>query len=318
MNVVPRSAGRDLLQAVPEPPAPAPDRICQVGPARARGQCTLWWRTVPELPGERVGLLGEFHAGDPKAAQQVLERACTVLLDKGCTLAVGPMDGSTWHNYRFIVDQGSAPVFFLEPRHPAAYPGYFRQQGFSEFARYSSRLQDGLILQDPRLPGVARRMQGLGVVIRTLETTRMDQELRSIHGVATRAFRKNFLYTPIPIGMFQELYAPLFAIADPELVLLACHEQEVIGFVFGIPDHLATGNGRPITTLIVKTLAVVPGRRYAGLGKLPWARLCESASRKGYVQAINALMHDRGDSVNLSSRHARLMRSYALFAKRLR
>ena len=122
------------------------------------------------------------------------------------------------------------------------------------------------------------------------EVARMEEELRSIHRVATKAFQKSFLYTPISYETFQDLYLPLLSVIDPEHVLLACRGKQVIGFVFGIPNFLEANCKTPVATFIVKTLAVLPDRTYAGLGKLLWDRLGEIASEKGYLRAINALV----------------------------
>ena len=83
------------------------------------GRCSLWWRETPLLPNERVGILGHYAAQDAEAGRLLLQRACAHLAGVGCTLALGPMDGSTWRHYRLIVDRGGEPPFFLEPDHPA-------------------------------------------------------------------------------------------------------------------------------------------------------------------------------------------------------
>ena len=72
-----------------------------------------------------------------------------------------------------------------------------------------------------------------------------------------------------------------------------------------------------IDTLIVKTLAVRPGRAYAGLGAWLLAEVHRSARQLGYTRAIHALMHESNRSKNLSAHYAQPLRRYALFSKKL-
>ena len=69
--------------------------------------------------------------------------------------------------------------------------------------------------------------------------------------------------------------------------------------------------------MIVKTLAVVPGRSYAGLGNLLASRCEHLAAGLGYTRAIHALMHEASPSRNISRRYAKTIRRYTLFARTL-
>src|ERR1043166_31608 len=80
---------------------------------RVVARCSLWWRRTPSLARHRVGLIGHYAASLPEAAGVLLERACGELASVGCTLAVGPMDGSSWRRYRFVTRFGTEPPFFL-------------------------------------------------------------------------------------------------------------------------------------------------------------------------------------------------------------
>lgn len=70
-------------------------------------------------------------------------------------------------------------------------------------------------------------------------------------------------------------------------------------------------------TVIIKTVAVLPGRAYAGLGNVLVARVQAIAYALGYRRAIHALMHDSNNSRNLSDRYARSIRRYTLYARKL-
>ena len=82
---------------------------------RLGARCSLWWTGPPPLEHHRLGVIGHYAADDDGAARRLLDAAAGRLAEAGCTLAVGPMDGNTWRRYRFIVERGAEPPFFLEP-----------------------------------------------------------------------------------------------------------------------------------------------------------------------------------------------------------
>src|SRR5437899_10602122 len=83
-----------------------------------RARCALWWKNAPIHEENRVGLIGHYAARDAEAAAEILNLASSQLSEHGCALAVGPMDGSTWQNYRLVVERGSEAPFFMEPDNP--------------------------------------------------------------------------------------------------------------------------------------------------------------------------------------------------------
>jgi len=281
------------------------------------GRCSLWWRETPLLSGERVGVVGHYAALDAEAGRLLLGQACAHLAGVGCTLALAPMDGSTWRRYRLVTDRGSEPPFFLEPDHPEEWLRHFAGTGFAPWAGYLSTVVEDLAIEDPRLDGAERRLAAAGIRIRPLDARQPEQDLRYIYRVAVVGFAGSPLYTPIPEAEFLDLYRPVLPHVRPELVLLAEDAEGPVGFVFGIPDLLQQRRGAPVDTVIVKTLAVLPGRRAAGLGRLLVARCHQAARRLGLTRAIHALMHAGNASRNICGGRARPIRRYALFARRL-
>ncbi len=279
--------------------------------------CLLWWRNTPALEGEQVGLIGGFQAAGAEAASELLHRACGMLREEGCTMAIGPMDGSTWRSYRLVTERGTEPPFFMEPGNPAEWPDYFVKAGFSILANYTSALNSDLHVVDPRIENVRQRLSTAGVLIRPIQLDRFPEELRHIYDVSIASFQKNFLYTPITYPDFESLYLPIQKAVQADLVLLAFDGEKCLGFMFAIPDFAQARRGEPITTVIAKSLAVLPGRQTGGLGTLLLAQMQQAALRLGYTRVIHALMHESNNSRNVSGHYAKTMRRYALFSRRL-
>ncbi len=286
--------------------------------ANAVARCSLWWRETPPYPGHRLGLIGHYAASDEESAAQLLAWACRQLAERGCTLAVGPMDGNTWRSYRLVTEWGSQPPFFLEPHHPAEWPAHFLQNGFGVLSEYCSTLTPGMAQPQPGLKNVAARVAGRGITFHPFNPDCFSQELNDIYAVALASFSHNFLYTPISSQEFAAMYRPLQPHLQPQLILIARQESRPVGFCFALPDLLQARRGHPIDAIIIKTVAVHPHYQTLGLGSLLVARCQQIAYELGYTRAIHALMHRGNASRKISRRHqAQTIRRYALFAKQL-
>jgi GNAT superfamily N-acetyltransferase len=137
--------------------------------------------------------------------------------------------------------------------------------------------------------------------------------------VTEASFAGSLLYRPMSEQEFARQYMALLPLVDPDLVLIAEHESETIGFLFAIPDVAGATPGRATDTVILKTVAVHPGWSGQGLGTLLGRRCHEIAREKGYRRAIHALMREDNTSGHISARlGARVIRRYVLYGRRLR
>lgn len=281
-------------------------------------RCSLWWSKAPYMPEQRIGLIGHYAAREAEAAQFLLQLACRELARHGCTLAVGPMDGSTNQRYRLLSERGSEPLFFLEPDNPDSWPGHFIGSGFTALANYYSSLQIGIERPGPRVHALAKQFAERGIVLRGLDPGRFEDELRRIYRLVRVSFRENFLASPLSEEDFLEQNRRLLPYLRPELVQFAERDGELIGFTFAIPDWLQLQRGEEINTFILKTLAVHPDFTGQGLSTLLTGHLSEIVCDLGYTRAIHALMHEKNPSRHISQTyHGQIIRRYTLYAREL-
>jgi predicted N-acetyltransferase YhbS len=280
----------------------------------ARARCSLWWSGTPPLAGHRLGLIGHYAAGEPDAADQILRLAADRLRERGCSLAVGPMDGNTWQRYRLLTERGPEPIFFLEPDNPDDWPAHFTRSGFSPLAEYYSAINTDLGRVDPGLDEIEEQAAGRGIILRRLDMNRFEHELRAIHALSLASFRHNFLYTPIGEDDFVAQYHGIQPYVRPELVLVAERSGQPVGYLFTIPDLLQAQRGQVTDTVIFKTLAVHPDHGGMGLGRLLMGRGHLAAGELGYRRGVHALFHEKNRSRRISGHSARVIRRYTLFA----
>ena len=283
----------------------------------AVARCSLWWSATPAYQQHRVGLIGHY-ASDDTLADALLSLACDQLRQAGCTLAVGPMDGSAYNRYRLVTERGSEPPFLLEPQNPITWPAHFTDNGFTPLAQYYSALQEDLTVTDPRIPEIERQVRAAGVRVRSLDASDFEGELRRVYPVVAAGFAQALLANPIGEAAFVAQYRPLASLLAPELVQIAETDERVVGFLLVVPDWLQAQRGEPIDTAVVKTIAVLPEYTRRGLAILLCERAQMAAHALGYTRAIHALMHEGNVSRHLSvTHHGRIIRRYTLYMKEL-
>jgi GNAT superfamily N-acetyltransferase len=288
--------------------------LSEEGVVRAR--CSMWWTDVSPYRQHRVGVIGHYAATNDEAAAAVLTAALEKLRQAGCTIAIGPMNGTTWRNYRFVTERGEQPTFFLEPTNPEEWPRQFEGAGFSSLATYFSALNNDVSRPDPRLEEMKKKIADAEITIRTASSD-LGAELGEIYVVSKISFRQNFLYTEIPEAEFVAMYEPLLPIVRPELVLIAEKAGRCVGYLFAIPDLAMKSRGLKIDTFIIKTVSILPEPELRGLGSLLVARAQQIGHELGFRRCIHALMFEDNISLNISRHYASVMRKYTLYSKDL-
>ena len=280
-------------------------------------RCSVWWRDTANVDGTSTGAIGHYAATDEKSGRAALDYACRELKNRGCALAVGPLDGNTWRRYRLITERGDAKPFFLEPDNPDDWPDHFRNSGFRTLANYVSEINPQMAIRQPELGSLRQKFTKLGVSIEPVSETESADDMNGIYDVICESFKDAFLYTKLDQESFQQMYAPLLQQVDPRLLLLARHAGRVVGFVFAPPDYLQQAYHGRIDTIVIKTIAILPDKRYRGLGRLLIVDMLKNALDMRYSTAVSALMHTDNRSQAISSACAGPMRRYELFARSL-
>jgi GNAT superfamily N-acetyltransferase len=248
----------------------------------------------------------------------LITNACRRLALKGCSQAIGPMDGNTWRPYRLITERGREPIFFLEPDNPDTYPMYFTANGFRTLKTYYSSLATDLRCPQPKIQLLNQSLIQKGIKFRQINLDRFSDELHRLYSLCLLSFSENFLFTPVGEQEFMNMYLPLKSSIRPEIVLIAEFQGSPVGLVFGIPNYLRADQGQAIDTFVLKLLAVHPAHRGIGLGSVLFARCHSAAQNLGYRRAIHAFMIEDNISRKISAHYGQPIREYNLFKKELK
>jgi len=301
------------------------------GAARAR----VVARLTPVLrdgAGKPYGMLGFFEAfEDEDLVSALLREALGWLRERGAGEIIGPIDGDTWHRYRFNVGPHERPPFLMEPANPPHYPRSWERLGFEPFERYHSRTVADVTPAMQALEPEHERALAAGYVLRPLDRRRLREELLLLYQISIRSFASNALYTEISREDFLALYEGVGSLLDPELVLFAHDPRgEPVAFAFAFLDRFPAvramrGKRGPLSKLRfllargqvdavnVKSLAVLPEHRRARLAyALTW-RLYRRALELGVRRANLCLIRDGNPSSRLDAGLGSEMRRYILY-----
>ncbi|WP_257667755.1 hypothetical protein [Parapedobacter tibetensis] len=261
------------------------------------GRAALYMQDKLSYGVHNPWMIGNYECVDEnEAAKSLLEKVCWDVRQQGGTYLIGPMNGSTWDNYRFSVSHREPP-FLLEPYHYLYYNEQFMINGFEVIKRYNSNKDDQLMCDGSTLLAKEREFSQQGVTIRGIDINRIDEELNNLHAFIGHAFQHNFLYTPIDLDRFISKYRAALPMINPEYVLLAENRNgEVVGFIFSYDDAYAQGDKK----LIIKTLARHEDKAYAGLGHVLVNRVTRLAKGTGYQSIIHAFIINEGDATTVS------------------
>ena len=279
---------------------------------QAIGSIALYNNPGHYLEGERAACVGYFHCiNDLKAAQILVDAVKMDAKQLGINQIIGPLNGTTWENYRFRTTE-EPPAFFLESPHPVYYNQLFEQCGFLPIKSYYSFLVEPLNRMQERVKQREQQFLDTGITFRNIDPAHYERDVRRMYELCLISFKDNFLYTPYPWEPFAKKYRLLEHVADPEMTLLAEEGDRVLGFVFMIENVLNTDQKQ----FVFKTYAVHPGIKYAGLGAVISQRITDTLIDKGYTSSIHAFVIEGSPSYNSSSSNSSIYRTYQLYAQK--
>lgn len=282
--------------------------------------------------GRPHATLGFFEALDhPEAVKELLETSIGWLRDTGAGTIVGPMNGDTWHSYRFSIGPFDRPPFLMEPYNPPYYPELWKPCGFTTLETYySQRVEDVQALMSG-LEKKHERALSNGYTMRRLDLDRFLDELGIIYDLSRESFAESLLYSEISLDEFISLYAGAKRLLDPDLTWFAhAPDGSTAGFLFTFPDELravAAMRGRrdPLALLRfaltrgkaeavnIKTAGVARAHRRMGLFAALTFCACREAVRKGYRAVNLCLIKEDNPSGALADSLAKVLRRYVLY-----
>ncbi len=177
---------------------------------------------------------------DPAVAAALFERALEWARQRNLNKIIGPKGLGVLDGMGFLVDgfdQRAAMTMMLY--NPPTYPAYAEAAGFGKEVDFvSCHITAGQFNLPERIHSIAAKVQARGQL--RVVTFRNKAELRAMAPRIGRAYNQAFVdnweYIPITDAELDLVINDLVTIADPRLIKVILHEDNVVGFLFAFPD----------------------------------------------------------------------------------
>ncbi len=279
------------------------------------GRFALYNNLLLFYNNKKAACIGSYECiNEEEASKALLGFARQEAQKTGAEFLIGPMEGSTWNNYRFS-NYNYHPNFFLEPYHHTHYNQHFIDNGFACIAEYESTLAPKFSINTSKVNALEKDLKSKGLTFRKLDITNIDTELLKLAYFSNEAFKENFLYTPINPNVFVEKYKKIIPFINPEYVWMA---EESNGNLVGV-HFCYDSKYQHQKTLVIKSLARSKNKNYNGLGNYLAAKLINKAFNDGYEYMIYAFMQKNNTSVMKLSDELKAVeyKSYSLYGTSL-
>ena len=257
-----------------------------------------------------------------KNEENIFDEIFESLRKEGIETIIGPLNGTTWNTYRYVTEKGNGRRFLLEPWNEDYNVSLFEKIGFKHLAGYISTIMEGMNSEGRK--NLNKKMERLkkfsyykDIRVESAEDKDLLTVLNDVYNLTVESFKNNFLYSELEREIFLKMYMSYEDKIVKKLFKMLYLKDELIGYVFGIPDYTELGYKGKIETMILKTIAVSPVYNGKGMGYILINSLVEEAEKEGYENVIYALMHESNVSKNIGLQLGNILRRYTLFIKEL-
>ena len=282
------------------------------------------WHNRPDYNGKKTSYIGNVNIIEKyrKNEENIFNEIFESLKKEGIETIIGPLNGTTWNTYRYVTEKGNGKRFLFEPWNEDYYVSLFEKIGFKHLAGYISTIMEGMNSEgrknlDKKMERLKKFSYYKDIRVESAEDKDLITVLNDVYNLTVESFKNNFLYSELEREIFLKMYMSYEDKIVKKLFKMLYLRDELIGYVFGIPDYTELGYKGKIETMILKTIAVSPVYNGKGMGYILINSLVEEAEKEGYENVIYALMHESNISKNIGMQLGNILRRYTLFIKEL-
>jgi GNAT superfamily N-acetyltransferase len=216
---------------------------------------------------------------DLEVARALIEVVCERARDRGLTQLVGPKGFGALDGYGMLVEGFEfRPAMTMMNYNPPYYPRFMEALGFRKEVDFVSCYLGASKFRLPgRIHAIAERAAARsGLAVKRFRSKReLVAWAPRIGRAYNQAFVNNWEYYPLSGREIRFLTDNLMTVADPRLIKIITHGEDVIGFVFAFPDVSAAiqrGKGRLLPWNILDLLIEFKRTKWVainGAGILP-------------------------------------------------
>ena len=288
---------------------------------------------------EKTGFFGFFECiNDEEVADALFKTAYEWVRAEGVEKLVGPENYTINESCGILTEGFEYPPVLGMPYNLSYYKELYENFGFRIAMNLSAYRLSSL-----QIPSFAKRSMRISerqlvrnkITIRPINMKDFDAEIGRFHKIYNASFKENWGFVPLTEDEFRFQADGLKQIADPELVLFAEKDGEVIGFITTLPDYnqlfikIKRGRLFPIgifTFLLnrkkidgcrVSIIGIKDEFRKLGIAPVLYGRIFEASHRKklymgeaSYVMENNKVMRK-----NIEAIGGEVYKKYELYEK---
>ena len=192
---------------------------------------------VQEHMGQGTGQWGFLEALDEEAAHALLAEAEDWLRRQEMTRSLGPFSLSVWDEVGLEVQGHSEPPTVMMPHHRPDYAGWIETTGYSKAKDLLTYEVDIAHWWDERISRlIAAGDRNPRIRIRRVDTSRFDEEARTILNLLNDAWSTNWGFIPLTEAEIAYAAKKLKPIIYEDLVRVAEVDGEPVAFMVTLPD----------------------------------------------------------------------------------
>lgn len=188
---------------------------------------------------EHIGFFGFFDClDDQDVANALFDAATQWLKARGVTAMRGPANPSVNDEYGMLIEGFELPPAILMSYNPPYYQKLVENYGFKKAKDlYAYYLHSNKVFSDKmkRVAEIVKKKSG--VVFRSLDMKRFDEEVRTLRELYNKGWARNWGEVPMTVEEFDYVAKDLKPIVDPELVIIAEVRGTPVGFALTLPDY---------------------------------------------------------------------------------
>lgn len=217
------------------------DSVLLAVPDEAR--LALFFQPDLRIEGRRAAFFGYWEsARNPEADVPLFDRACAIAKARGAEDLYGPINFTTFGNYRLrLSSEPGAWTFPDEPYNPSYYPSILEASGFALDQTYLTQvgtMEAGRMVREWKRPE-QDKLLGRGYRVETLTHSMWMDALPELHGLIDHIFGANFAYSALSFESFAAKCGESFIRrACPHTSVMARGpEGDIAGFFLVYPHY---------------------------------------------------------------------------------
>ncbi len=277
------------------------------------------------FPNELEGVIGWYECSNSSTMSKILLEEATVFCkNEGCKKITGPINGSTWNNYRFN-KTAESPLLPGEPYQPLYYIQQWLNFGFTESTTYQSDIAPKDLFEPMTLTEGKQLAQQFNLSIDYYPSNPTKEFINQMYTFYNECFSPNPFFKSIEKSEFESLTGKLALILDDKHSLLVKdRENNPIAVILSYKDvyyNLFKSNKiknkeHESNRLFIKTIATHPKWQGKQIGTLMVNLVHNLANETGFSDIYHLLMFQDNLSATKGKEKfvTRKVRDYALYS----